>query len=169
MVIKSEERSSRRLAATGLYMYRSVTSVQFTGVRRPPSRKGGKGGNRNAHGSDRVRPHSHAGSLRESARRAVVPTLATGAQRRSAAGVLPGAHWRHCAPLSVPSLVLHSCAYAPGTSQLKRSGPIDGARCNQGSMKVTFRSKAATAAARTSGGMPFRRPSKCSSTGVLPE
>ena len=67
--------------------------------------------------------------------------------------------------------VLHisCCAHAAGTSQLKRSGPIDGARCNQGSMKVTFRSKAATAAARTSGGMPFRRPSKCSSTGVLPE
>ena len=67
--------------------------------------------------------------------------------------------------------VLHisCCAHAAGTSQLKRSGPIEGARCNQGSMKVTFRSKAATAAARTSGGMPFRRPSKCSSTGVLPE
>lgn len=159
--IKSEERSSRRLAAWVVHVPRSVTSVQFTHHR---SRK------HTAHTRHGLRE-----SLRTSSPSVLTLTLAThrrthrSAARRTAAGVLPGAHWRHCAPLSVPSLVLHSCAHAAGTSQLKRSGPIDGARCNQGSMKVTFLSKAATAAARTSGGMPFRRPSKCSSTGVLPE
>jgi hypothetical protein len=162
----------------GLYMYRSVTSVQFTGpgTRKPTHTRAQRqirAPSRPRDCSVQTRDESALAARRSSCRgEAVVPTLATGAHpaRRTAALVSYPARTDGTALLSeFLSLVLHSCAHAAGTSQLKRSGPIDGARCNQGSMKVTFLSKAATAAARTSGGMPFRRPSKCSSTGVLPE